>query len=125
MSGPVFRSIAAVSTLGLSETAQKKPFQNFGGDNPVSSMAGGPLRFIPGGAQIAGLMAVNQDAMKKEVAPATPPASPLQVKDNKAEQAEDLARQRGGKGRVSNMLTSPDAVASSGVPQLRPFLGGF
>ena len=46
--GPVMRSLAALGTLGLSETAQKKPFQDLGNDNPVNSAAGGPLRFIPG-----------------------------------------------------------------------------
>jgi len=37
--GPVMRSIAALGTLGLSETAQKKPFQDLGNDNPVNAAA--------------------------------------------------------------------------------------
>ena len=44
--GPVMRSLAALGTLGLSETAQKKPFQDLGNDNPVNSAAGGPLRLL-------------------------------------------------------------------------------
>ena len=64
--GPVFRSLAALGTLGLSETAQKKPFQDFGNDNPVNAAAGGPLRFIPGGAQIAAVMGMGADSMTPE-----------------------------------------------------------
>src|SRR5574343_1954001 len=64
--GPVFRSLAALGTLGLSEAAQKKPFQDLGNDNPVNAAAGGPLRFIPGGAQLAALMGMGADSMTPE-----------------------------------------------------------
>jgi hypothetical protein len=87
--GPVFRSLAALGTLGLSEAAQKKPFQDLGNDNPVNASAGGPLRFIPGGAQIAAVTGTADDAQKK------------------LDAAAETERQRAARGRMSTILIQP------------------
>lgn len=126
--GPVFRALAGVGTLGLSEAAQKKPFQDLGGDNPVNSMAGGPLRFIPGGAQIAALMGMGSDAMT----PKAPALHTLPVlgsdtgaadeSQKKLDAAAEAERVRAARGRLSTQLSSPD---DQPVAKSRKFLGGF
>ena len=126
--GPIMRSLAAVGTLGLSEAAQKKPFQDFGNDNPVNATAGGPLRFIPGGAQIAALMGMGSESMTPE-APAlhTMPVLGKQgAEDTTGQQKLDALaeaeRVRAGRGRAANMLTSPDDAPARKV---KKFLGGY
>ena len=126
--GPVMRSIAALGTLGLSEVAQKKPFQDLGNDNPVNGMAGGPLRFIPGGAQIAAVMGMVADSMTPE-APALhtmPVLGQQNAEDTTAQQKLDALaeaeRVRAGRGRAANMLTSPDDAPA---PKVKKFLGGY
>lgn len=126
--GPVMRSLAALGTLGLSEAAQKKPFQDLGNDNPVNAAAGGPLRFIPGGAQIAAVMGMGADSMTPE-APAlhTMPVLGQQgAEDTTAQQKLDALaeaeRVRAGRGRAANMLTSPDDAPA---PKVKKFLGGY
>ena len=127
--GPVFRSLAALGTLGLSETAQKKPFQDLGGDNPVNSTAGGPLRFIPGGAQIAAVMGMGTDSMVPDkpnlttmpvLGQQTPTDTTGQQKEAQAAEAERL---RAGRGKASTILTSPDDQGST--PRLKRYLGGY
>lgn len=126
--GPVGRGLAAAFTLGLSETAQKKPFQDLGNDNPVNSLAGGPLRFIPGGAQIAALMGMGADSMTPE-APALhtmPVLGQQNAEDTTAQQKLDALaeaeRVRAGRGRAANMLTSPDDAPA---PKVKKYLGGY
>ncbi len=126
--GPVGRGLAAAFTLGLSETAQKKPFQDLGNDNPVNSLAGGPLRFIPGGAQIAALMGMGADSMTPE-APALhtmPVLGQQNAADTTAQQKLDALaeaeRVRAGRGRAANMLTSPDDAPA---PKVKKYLGGY
>ena len=126
--GPVMRSLAALGTLGLSETAQKKPFQDFGNDNPVNAAAGGPLRFIPGGAQIAAVMGMGADSMTPE-APALhtmPVLGQKNAEDTTAQQKLDALaeaeRVRAGRGRAANMLTSPDDAPA---PKVKKYLGGY
>jgi len=126
--GPVMRSIAALGTLGLSEVAQKKPFQDLGNDNPVNGMAGGPLRFIPGGAQIAAVMGMVADSMTPE-APALhtmPVLGQQNAEDTTAQQKLDALaeaeRVRAGRGRAANMLTSPDDAPA---PKVKKYLGGY
>ena len=126
--GPVMRSLAALGTLGLSETAQKKPFQDLGNDNPVNSAAGGPLRFIPGGAQIAAVMGMGADSMTPE--PPTLHTMPVLgqqgAEDTTAQQKLDALaeaeRVRAGRGRASNVLTSPDDMPAK---RAKKFLGGY
>lgn len=126
--GPVFRSLAALGTLGLSEAAQKKPFQDLGNDNPVNASAGGPLRFIPGGAQIAAVMGMGADSM-------TPKAPVLHTMpvlgsdtgtadegQKKIDAAAETERQRAARGRMSTLLSSPDDAP---VSKSRKFLGGY
>ena len=126
--GPVFRSLAALGTLGLSEAAQKKPFQDLCNDNPVNAAAGGPLRFIPGGAQIAALMGMGADSMTPE-APALhtmPVLGQQNAEDTTAQQKLDALaeaeRVRAGRGRAANMLTSPDDAPA---PKVKKYLGGY
>lgn len=126
--GPVMRSLAALGTLGLSEVAQKKPFQDLGNDNPVNGMAGGPLRFIPGGAQIAAVMGMGTDLMTPE--PPTLHTMPVLgqqgAEDTTAQQKLDALaeaeRVRAGRGRASNVLTSPDDMPAK---RAKKFLGGY
>ena len=126
--GPVFRSLAALGTLGLSEAAQKKPFQDLGNDNPVNASAGGPLRFIPGGAQIAAVMGMGTDAMTPQ-APALH-TMPVLGSDTgntddaqkKLDAAAETERQRAARGRMSTLLSSPD---DDPVSKSRKFLGGY
>ena len=126
--GPVGRGLAAAFTLGLSETAQKKPFQDLGNDNPVNAVAGGPLRFIPGGAQIAALMGMGADSMTPK-APALhtmPVLGQQNAGDTTAQQKLDALaeaeRVRAGRGRAANVLTSPDDAP---VRKAKKFLGGY
>ncbi len=126
--GPVMRSLAALGTLGISEVAQKKPFQDLGNDNPVNGMAGGPLRFIPGGAQIAAVMGMGTDLMTPE--PPTLHTMPVLgqqgAEDTTAQQKLDALaeaeRVRAGRGRASNVLTSPDDMPAK---RAKKFLGGY
>ena len=127
--GPVFRSLAALGTLGLSETAQKKPFQDLGGDNPVNSTAGGPLRFIPGGAQIAAVMGMGTDSMTPK--PPTPHTLPVLGQENQTDTtgkqkeaaAAEAERLRAGRGKASTIITSPDDPGQA--PRLKRYLGGY
>jgi len=127
--GPVFRSLAALGTLGLSETAQKKPFQDLGNDNPVNSTAGGPLRFIPGGAQIAAVMGMGTDSMVPDKPNLTtlPVLGQQNAADTTGAQKEAAAaeaeRLRAGRGKASTILTSPDDQGST--PRLKRYLGGY
>jgi hypothetical protein len=126
--GPVMRSLAALGTLGLSETAQKKPFQDLGNDNPVNSAAGGPLRFIPGGAQIAAVMGMGTDSMTPE--PPTLHTMPVLGKQNENDTTHNKSsmpwRKRNGcapaVGVASNVLTSPDDAPAK---RAKKFLGGY
>ncbi len=126
--GPVMRSLAALGTLGISEVAQKKPFQDLGNDNPVNGMAGGPLRFIPGGAQIAAVMGMGTDLMTPD--PPTLHTMPVLgqqgAEDTTAQQKLDALaeaeRVRAGRGRASNVLTSPDDMPAK---RAKKFLGGY
>ena len=126
--GPVMRSLAALGTLGISEVAQKKPFQDLGNDNPVNGMAGGPLRFIPGGAQIAAVMGMGTDSMTPE--PPTLHTMPVLGKQNendttsqqKLDALAEAERVRAGRGRASNVLTSPDDMPAK---RAKKFLGGY
>ena len=126
--GPVMRSLAALGTLGLSETAQKKPFQDFGNDNPVNAAAGGPLRFIPGGAQIAAVMGMGTNSITpKTPALHTMPILEQQNSENTTAQQKldalaEAERVRAGRGRASNVLTSPDDMPAK---RAKKFLGGY
>src|SRR5574343_299261 len=126
--GPIMRSLAAVGTLGLSEAAQKKPFQDLGSDNPVNAAAGGPLRFIPGGAQIAALMGMGSESMTPE-APALHTMPVLGQQNNtdttaqqKLDALAEAERVRAGRGRAANTLTSPDDAPA---PKVKKYLGGY
>src|SRR5574343_1705197 len=126
--GPIMRSLAAVGTVGLFETAQEKPFQYFCNDNPVNAASGGPLRFIPGGAQIAALMGMGADSMTPE-APALhtmPVLGKQNAEDTTGQQKLDALaeaeRVRAGRGRAANMLTSPDDAPA---PKVKKYLGGY
>ena len=123
MGGAVGRALAAVGTLGLSEVGQKKPFQDFGNDNPTSAMGGGPLRFIPGGSQIAAALEVAQPSPKAPE-PGEPPTA--LVDKSKEKEANDSERrlQESGRGRVSTMLTTLPFLASRS-PAYKTFLGGY
>jgi hypothetical protein len=131
--GPVQRALAGVGSLGLSELTQKKPFQDFHTDNPTSSATGGPLRFIPGGSQIAGIMDLAQNEMTPEApTPHTLPVLGTEKTDDpaadnakrKLDAAAEKERLRAGRGKASTMITSPDDQAITG-PRLKKFLGGY
>ena len=123
MGGAVGRALAAVGTLGLSEVGQKKPFQDFGNDNPTSAMGGGPLRFIPGGSQIAAALEVAQPSPK-----APEPGEPLTALVDKSKEKEandsERRRQESGRGRLSTMLTTLPFLAPRS-PAYKTFLGGY
>lgn len=127
MGGVVGRTLAAFGTLGLSETGQKKPFQDFGNDNPTSAMGGGPLRFIPGGSQIAAALEVAQPSPKAPE-PGEPPTALVDKSKEKEKEKEandsERRRQESGRGRVSTMLTTLPFLASRS-PAYKTFLGGY
>lgn len=126
MGGAVGRALAAVGTLGLSEAGQKKPFQDFGNDNPTSSMGAGPLRFVPGGSQIAAALQVMQPEPKAPDVPATAPLLDKVEDKEKAKREADAERARidSGRGRVSTMLTTLPYMTQRS-PGLKSFLGGY
>lgn len=123
MGGAVGRALAAVGTLGLSEVGQKKPFQDFGNDNPTSAMGGGPLRFIPGGSQIAAALEVAQPSPKAPE-PGEPPTALVDKSKEKEANDSERRRQESGRGRVSTMLTTLPFLASRS-PAYKTFLGGY
>lgn len=123
MGGAVGRALAAVGTLGLSEVGQKKPFQDMGNDNPTSAMGGGPLRFIPGGSQIAAALEVAQPSPKAPE-PGTPSSALVDKGKEKADADAERARKESGRGRVSTMLTTVPFLASRSTG-LKAFLGGY
>lgn len=123
MGGAVGRVLAAVGTLGLSEVGQKKPFQDFGNDNPTSAMGGGPLRFIPGGSQIAAALEVAQPSPKAPE-PGEPPTALVDKSKEKEANDSERRRQESGRGRLSTMLTTLPFLASRS-PAYKTFLGGY
>jgi len=123
MGGAVGRALAAVGTLGLSEVGQKKPFQDFGNDNPTSAMGGGPLRFIPGGSQIAAALEVAQPSPKAPE-PGEPPTALVDKSKEKEANDSERRRQESGRGRLSTMLTTLPFLASRS-PAYKTFLGGY
>lgn len=52
-SSPITRLLAAVTSLGTSELAQKKPFQNLDEDRPIGGSIGSISRFIPLGSSVS------------------------------------------------------------------------
>lgn len=123
MGGPVGRALAAVGTLGLSEVGQKKPFQDLGNDNPTSAMGGGPLRFIPGGAQVAAALEVAQPSPKAPE-PGEPPTALVDKSKEKEANDSERRRQESGRGRISTMLTTVPFLTSRS-PAYKTFLGGY
>ena len=132
MGGPVFRAIAAVSTLGGSELTQKKPFQDPGSDRPIGGAAGGPLRLIPGppgvpiGSGATALLTLNENLSKLDAQPEPDPVlgeSEEERQRRLSEAATEEQRKRAGKGRASTILSGFDEPAAT-VSTARRFLGG-
>ncbi len=131
--GPVVRALAAFPSFGFSELGQKKPFQDFGNDNPTGSLSGSPLRFLPGGSMIASTFEQATESMTPK-APAlhtmpvlgTDPTAPndTNAAQRKLDAAAEKERLRAGRGKASTMITSPDEQAATG-PRLKKFLGGY
>lgn len=123
MGGPVGRALAAAGTVGLSEVMQKKPFQDVLHDNPTSAMGGGPLRFTPGGLQIAAALGMEPPSPKASE-PGTPSTALVDKGKEKADADAERARKDAGRGRVSTMLTTVPFLASRSTG-LKSFLGGY
>jgi hypothetical protein len=124
---PVLRALAGAATLGGSELAQKKPFQDPLKDRPTSGMSGSLLRFLPGASAATGAVdlgaQMQAEADKQGLAPATAPRAPqLDDAAAAAEAANDAERRRRASiGKASTILTSFEPSVTGTA---RRYLGG-
>jgi hypothetical protein len=103
------RAVSAALSLGTSELAQKKPFQDIDKDRPIGGASASPLRFVPAGGATLG--AVTDVA--KLGGPPPPPddeANALDAEAAKADAEKVSAAQRAADDLAARTETPQEAL---------------